>query len=56
MDSIRKMFIDLKPSNDIQALKPIDQLNAILTSIQAIPYYLVHEGSCQQSALFERFF
>ena len=50
MDSIRKMFIDLKPSNSIQALKPIDQLNAILTSIQAIPYYLVHEGSCQQSA------
>ena len=50
MDSIRKMFIDLKPLNDIQALKPIDQLNAILTSIQAIPYYLVHEGSCQQSA------
>ena len=50
MDSIRKMFIDLKPSNNIQALKPIDQLNAILTSIQAIPYYLVHEGSCQQSA------
>ena len=55
MDSIRKMFIDLKPSNDIQALKPIDQLNAILTSIQAIPYYLVHEGSCQQSAYLSDF-
>jgi hypothetical protein len=50
MDSIRKMFINLKPSNDNNSLKPIDQLNAILTSIQAIPYYLVHEGSCQQSA------
>lgn len=55
MDSIRKMFIDLKPSNNIQALKPIDQLNAILTSIQAIPYYLVHEGSCQQSAYLSDF-
>lgn len=55
MDSIRKMFIDLKPSNDIQALKPIDLLNAILTSIQAIPYYLVHEGSCQQSAYLSDF-
>ena len=55
MDSIRKMFIDLKPSNDIQGLKPIDQINAILTSIQAIPYYLVHEGSCQQSAYLSDF-
>lgn len=55
MDSIRKMFIDLKPSNSIQTLKPIDQLNAILTSIQAIPYYLVHEGSCQQSAYLSDF-
>ena len=55
MDSIRKMFIDLKPSNDIQGLKPIDQINAILTSIQAIPYYLVHEGSCQKSAYLSDF-
>lgn len=55
MDSIRKMFVDLKPSNSIQTLKPIDQLNAILTSIQAIPYYLVHEGSCQQSAYLSDF-
>ena len=50
MDSIRKMFIGLKPLNEIKTLSPIDQLNAILTSIQAIPYYLVHQGSCQQSA------
>ncbi|WP_296636191.1 ABC transporter permease [Polaribacter sp.] len=55
MDSIRKMFIKLKPYNEVKTMTSIDQLNAILTSIQAIPYYLVHEGSCQQSAYLSDF-
>ena len=55
MEAIRKMFLELKPSNSKNTLTPMDQLNAILTSIQAIPYYLVHEGSCQQSAYMSDF-
>jgi hypothetical protein len=36
--------------NDSKAsLSSIERLNAIITSIQTIPYYLVHEGSCQMS-------
>ena len=46
---IKKMYSELLPENN-KSLSRREKLDAIITSVQEIPYYLVHEGSCSQSA------
>lgn len=46
---IKKMYSELLPENN-KSLSRRERLDAIITSVQEIPYYLVHEGSCSQSA------
>ena len=46
---IKKMYSELLPQNN-KSLSRREKLDAIITSVQEIPYYLVHEGSCSQSA------
>lgn len=47
---IKKMYTQLKPTIEGKSLNKRQKLDAIITSVQEIPYYLVHEGSCSQSA------
>jgi len=47
---IRKMYKDLEPIVVNKKLNRRQKLDAIITSVQEIPYYLVHENSCSVDA------
>ena len=47
---IRKMYKDLAPIVENKKLNKRQKLDAIITSVQEIPYYLVHENSCSVDA------
>ena len=48
------MYKELSPTSKSN-LSSIERLEAIITSVQTIPYYLVHEGSCQSSISSSKF-
>jgi hypothetical protein len=46
IDEVAAIFID---SAKKKQMTPVETAEMVVTFIQEIPYYLVHEGSCQQS-------
>lgn len=47
---ILQMYKNLKPIQENKILSRREKLEAIITSVQEIPYYLVHENSCRIDA------
>lgn len=47
---ILQMYKNLKPIQENKTLSQKEKLEAIITSVQEIPYYLIHENSCSIDA------